>query len=93
MAFPGLQPPPNTFSSAELGASNKHPVYIAVIISLVLATGAVLLRGKARHMSKAAFGWDDYSIVFALVSSYTLFSAPAFNRSAESEPSFSFVGK
>ncbi|KAM0803703.1 hypothetical protein BDR22DRAFT_902287 [Usnea florida] len=67
MAFPGLQPPPNTFSSAELGASNKHPVYIAVIISLVLATGAVLLRGKARHMSKAAFGWDDYSIIFALL--------------------------
>ena len=62
-----IQLPPNKFSAAELEASNKHPIYIAVTISLVLATGAVLLRGKARHMSKAAFGWDDYSIVFALV--------------------------
>ena len=61
--------PPNNFSQAELNASNKSPVYVAVAVGFAFATGSVILRTLARHKSKATFGWDDYSIIFALVSS------------------------
>lgn len=61
--------PPNSLSQADLDASNKSPVYIALAIGFLLATGAVVLRGVARRKSKVTFGWDDYSIVLALVSS------------------------
>ena len=60
--------PPTPFSQSELEASNKQPVYVAVAVGFALATGSVILRGVARHMSKASFGWDDYTIVLALVS-------------------------
>ena len=61
--------PPNTLSQAELEASNKNPVYVAVAVGFVLATGGVILRCVARRKSEATFGWDDYTIIFALVSS------------------------
>ena len=64
--------PTNTLSPAELEASNKTPVYVAVAVGFVLATGGVILRIIARRISKAAafgwaFGWEDYTIVLALV--------------------------
>ena len=55
-------------SQADLEASNKTPIYVASAVGLGLATGSVILRGIARQKSKALFGWDDYTIVFALVS-------------------------
>ena len=61
--------PPNKLSQAELDASNKSPVYVAIAVGFVLATGGVTLRCLARRKSKATFGWDDYTIIFALVSS------------------------
>ena len=61
--------PSNGFSKADLDASNKSPVYVAVAVGLILATGGVILRVLARRKSKATLGWDDYTIVFALVSS------------------------
>ena len=75
-----FQLPPNDFTPAELEASNKKPVYVAVAVGFVLATGAVILRILARHISKANFGWDDYTIILALVSS--LFLHPAYFRAA-----------
>ena len=60
--------PSTQFSPSDLEASNKKPVYVAVAVGFALATGSVILRGVARHMSKASFGWDDYTIVLALVS-------------------------
>lgn len=61
--------PSNTLSQADLDASNKSPVYVAVAVGFVLATGGVILRAVARRKSEATFGWDDYTIIFALVSS------------------------
>lgn len=55
-------------SQADIEASNKMPIYVASAVGLGLATGSVILRGVARQKSKALFGWDDYTIVFALVS-------------------------
>ena len=75
-----FQLPTNDFTPAELEASNKKPVYVAVAVGFVLATGAVILRILARGISKAKFGWDDYTIIFALVSS--LFLHPAYFRAA-----------
>ena len=63
-----FKPPTNNLSQSDLEASNKQPVYVTVAVSFVLATGSVILRGVARHRSKASFGWDDYTIVLALVS-------------------------
>ena len=63
-----FEPPTNNLSQSDLEASNKQPVYVTVAVSFVLATGSVILRGVARHRSKASFGWDDYTIVLALVS-------------------------
>ena len=63
-----FQLPTNKFSQADLEASNKKPVYIATAVGLVLATGSVILRAIARRKSKAEFSWEDYAIVFALVS-------------------------
>ena len=64
--------PTNNFSQAELEASNKKPIYVATGVGFVLATGSVILRGiarrKSRAKSRAKFAWDDYTIVFALVS-------------------------
>lgn len=64
--------PTNNFSQADLEASNKKPVYVATAVSFALATGSVILRVIARRKSKANFAWDDYSIVFALVSIHLL---------------------
>ena len=75
-----FQLPPNDFTPVELAASNKAPVYVAVAVGFVLATGAVILRLLARRISKASFGWDDYTIIFALVSSLVLH--PAYFRAA-----------
>ena len=55
-------------SQADLEASNKIPIYVASAVGLGLATGSVILRGIARRKCKTFFGWDDYTIVFALVS-------------------------
>lgn len=60
--------PSTQLSRSDLEASNKTPVYVASAVGFALATGSVILRGVARHMSKASFGWDDYTIVLALVS-------------------------
>ena len=60
--------PTNNFSQADLEASNKKPIYVATAVGSALATGSVILRGIARRKSKAKFAWDDYTIVFALVS-------------------------
>ena len=60
--------PTNKFSQADLEASNRKPVYVATAVGFALATGSVILRGLARRKSRARFGWDDYTIVFALVS-------------------------
>lgn len=68
--------PSNNLSQADLEASNQKPVYEAVAVSLVLATGGVILRGIARRKSKATYGWEDYMIVFALVSSLKLRHTP-----------------
>ena len=61
--------PPSSLSQADLEASNKSPVYVAVAVGFALATGCVILRCVARRKSDATFGWDDYTIIFALVSS------------------------
>ena len=67
-----FQLPPNDFTPAELKESNKKPIYAAVAVGFVLATGAVILRLIARRISKAnKFGWDDYTIIFALVNSFS----------------------
>lgn len=58
---------PNQLPQADLQASNKSPVYVAVAVGFVLATGGVVLRCLARRKSQATFGWDDYTIIFALV--------------------------
>ena len=60
--------PSGGLSQADLDASNQTPVYVAVAVGFVLATGGVILRCIARRKSKSTFGWDDYTIVFALVS-------------------------
>ena len=60
--------PANKLSQADLEASNKKPVYVATAVGFALATGSVILRGIARRKSRAKFAWDDYTIVFALVS-------------------------
>lgn len=60
--------PPNQLSQADLNASHKTPVYVGVAVGFALATGSVILRGVSRGKSKGTFGWDDYSIVIALVS-------------------------
>lgn len=59
--------PPNSLSQAELDQSNKSPVYIAVAVGFALATGAVVLRAVARRKAKTTLGWDDYTIILALV--------------------------
>ena len=59
---------PTNFSQDYLEESNKTPIYVASAVGLGLATGSVIVRGIARQKSKAFFGWDDYTIVFALVS-------------------------
>ena len=59
---------PTSISQADFEESNKIPIYVASGVGLGLATGSVILRGIARRKSKALFGWDDYTIVFALVS-------------------------
>lgn len=64
--------PPNHLSKAELDASDKSSVYVATAIGFTLATGSVILRGLSRAQSKATIGWDDYTIVIALVSLLTL---------------------
>lgn len=64
--------PTNKFPQAYLEASNKKPVYVATAVGFVLSTGSVILRGLARRKSRARFAWDDYTIVFALVSLPTL---------------------
>lgn len=63
--------PPNHLSQADLDASNKTSVYVGLAVGVTLATGSVILRGLSRGKSKATFGWDDYTIVFALVSLLT----------------------
>ena len=62
-----FQLPPNDFTPAELHESNKKPIYAAVAVGFVLATGAVILRVIARRISNAKFGWEDHTIIFALV--------------------------
>ena len=42
--------------------------WVGSIVSVVLATAAVAARLVARKLSAAAYGWDDATIVFALVS-------------------------
>ena len=64
--------PANNLSQADLEASNKTPVYVATAVGFALATGSVILRVIARRKSKANLGWDDYSIVFAIVSLFHL---------------------
>lgn len=63
---------PNQLPQADLQASNKSPVYVAVAVGFVLATGGVVLRCLARRKSQATFGWDDYTIIFALILLYGL---------------------
>lgn len=64
--------PPNHLSQADLNASDKKSVYVSVAVGFTLATGSVILRCLSRGKSKATFGWDDYTIAFALVSLLTL---------------------
>ena len=64
--------PPNSLSQAELDQSNKSPVYIGVAVGFVLATGGVILRAVARRKAKTTFGWDDHTIIVALVCSRSL---------------------
>ncbi|CAF9942111.1 hypothetical protein IMSHALPRED_003206 [Imshaugia aleurites] len=64
--------PSNRLSQADLNASNKDSIYAAVAVGFTLATGGVILRVLARRKSEATFGWDDYTIGFALVFSYAL---------------------
>lgn len=64
--------PADSLSQAELDRSNKSPVYVAVAIGFALATGGVVLRAVARRKAKTTLGWDDYTILFALVRSLAL---------------------
>lgn len=59
--------PPDSLSQAELDKSNKTPVYVAVAVGFALATGGVILRAVARRKAKTTLGWDDYTIILALV--------------------------
>ena len=83
MSFPAFQLPPNTSSQTDLEASNKKPIYVAVAVGFFLATGAVTLRGVARRKTKATFGSDDYTIVFALVYSPAPHVLPSTLQSAK----------
>lgn len=56
---------------------------MAVAVGFVLATGAVILRLVARRKSRATLGWDDYTIIFALVGSLALFSSLLYGGSAK----------
>lgn len=67
-----FQLPSNSLSKVDLEASNKSPVYVAVAVGFVLATGSVILRCVARRNSKTSLSWNDYTIFFALVSSLAL---------------------
>ena len=67
-----LQPSSNSLSPAYLGESNKTPVYVAVAVGFVLSNAGVILRGIAKRKADAPVGWDDYTILFALVSFFQL---------------------
>lgn len=43
-------------------------VWVGSIVGVVLSTVAVIARIVARRLSAAEFWWDDFFIVFALVS-------------------------
>ena len=73
-------PPTNNFSQVDLEASNKSPIYVATAVGFALATGSVILRGIARRKNRAKFGWDDYTIVCALVSLLPLGHRPKWGR-------------
>ena len=51
---------------------------------IILATLAVVARGFSRRYRKAAFGADDYTIVLALVSFWTLFTTEPWTVLTES---------
>ena len=42
----------------------------AITVLTVLATIAVITRCMARKISNLKFGWDDWLIIFALISTY-----------------------
>ena len=77
--------PPNSLSQAELDQSNKSPIYVAVAVGFALATGGVILRAVARRKAKTTLGWDDYTIIIALV---CLISTLIYGRSAKFRTSF-----
>ncbi|CEJ57370.1 hypothetical protein PMG11_06063 [Penicillium brasilianum] len=47
-------------------------IYVGTIITIVPATIVVVLRFIARHVAKAGFWWDDYTIVGALIINWAL---------------------
>ena len=54
-------------SSANGSGTETKAIYGAVVTVTILATVAVILRFVARRKSDAAFSYDDYTIVLALV--------------------------
>lgn len=48
-------------------------IYVGTIATVVPATIAVALRFTARHVSRAGFWWDDYTIAMSLVSFYCFY--------------------
>lgn len=50
--------------------SEAWKVWVGSVVSVVLATIAVIARLVARRISAANFWWDDYTIIAALVSTH-----------------------
>jgi hypothetical protein len=44
-----------------------YRIWVGTIVTIVPATFAVVLRFLGRHVSRAGFWWDDYTIAIALV--------------------------
>ncbi|KAL8869306.1 MAG: hypothetical protein Q9174_004369, partial [Haloplaca sp. 1 TL-2023] len=56
----------------ELDQTRGPEVVAAITVLTVLATIAVALRFLARHVARAQYGWDDWTMLFALLWEYGL---------------------
>ncbi len=54
----------------DLDVNIEWHIWVGTIIPLVAATLAVICRFIARNISSAKFGWDDWTLVVALVTKF-----------------------
>ena len=55
------------FTKEELAQTEAHSIYASVAIVTIIATVGVILRFISRNKSKTRLGYDDYTILLALV--------------------------